>query len=384
MTLSQRIGRSTGGIGLGPWTSATRTAEKYGAWLFLRGKAVADRTGELLAIIRDVLLEARLDNHDQVRSLVLEQKAGIDALLMQQAEAYAGGRLCASLDEAGWATEQISGVNWIDFTRRLADRVDSEWESVHAALEETRRILVDRAKMVVNVTTDAASWRRFEPQLRQFLDGLPASTDSIPVAWNVSHYPPREGLIVPTEVNAVGKGANVYRLGFGESGANHVIARHLSTTWLWDKIRVQGGAYGAVMSFDALSGVIIYLSVHDPNLLATLDVYDRTADFLRSAALTESDVTRSVIGMTGAIDQYELPDAKGYRSMALYLMGTTEDYRQRMREEVLATTVADFRNLADMLEAIAAHGNVAVVGSAEAIEAANRERPGFLHVSRLL
>jgi Zn-dependent M16 (insulinase) family peptidase len=383
-TLSQRIGRSTGGIGLGPWTSATRTAEKYGAWLFLRGKAVADQTGELLAIIRDVLLEARLDNRDQVRSLVFEHRAGIDASLMQQGVAYAGARLWANLHEAGWAAEQISGIGWIDFTRRLADRVDGEWETVHADLERVRRILLDRARMVVSVTTDAANWRRFEPQLTQFLDGMPASADTIPIAWSTSEYPLREGLIVPTEVNAVGKGANVHRLGFRGSGAARVIARHLSTTWLWDKIRVQGGAYGVGISYDSLSGAITYLSYHDPNLLATLDVYDRTADFLRSATLTESDVTRSIIGMIGVIDQYELPDAKGYSSMVRYLVGTTEERRQQTREEVLATNVADFRNFADALAATAAHGNVAVVGSAEAIEAANRERPGFLHVSRLL
>jgi len=384
LTLSQRIGRSTGGIGLVPWSTATRTSEKFGAWLLLRGKAVPDRADELMAIIRDVLLEARLDKRDQVRTLVLEQKAAIDAALMQQAAAYAGTRVGASLHQAGWATEQISGVSSVDFARRLADRVDSEWETVHADLERMRRILVNRATMVVNVTADAASWRGFEPQLARFLDGLPASADTIPVAWNVSEYPPGEGLIVPSEVNAVGKAANVYRLGFGESGAAHVIAGHLSTTWLWDKIRVQGGAYGAGISFDVVSGVVTYFSYSDPNLLATLDVYDRTADFLRSVTLTESDVTRSIIGTIGAIDQYELPDTKGYSSMGRYLVGTTEDHRQRVRDEVLATTVADFRNFAELFAATAAHGNVAVVGSAEAIEAANRERPGFLQVSRLL
>ena len=33
---------------------------------------------------------------------------------------------------------------------------------------------------------------------------------------------------------------------------------------------------------------------------------------------------------------------------------------------------------------VAAHGRVAVLGSEQAIEGANKERPGFLNVSRVL
>jgi Zn-dependent M16 (insulinase) family peptidase len=88
--------------------------------------------------------------------------------------------------------------------------------------------------------------------------------------------------------------------------------------------------------------------------------------------------------MIGAIDQYELPDAKGFNSMGRYLVGETEEHRQRMREEVLSTSVADFRNFAEVLAEAVTHGNVVALGSANAIEAANRERPSFLQISRLL
>jgi Zn-dependent M16 (insulinase) family peptidase len=80
----------------------------------------------------------------------------------------------------------------------------------------------------------------------------------------------------------VGKGADIYREGIKPSGA-HLLARHyLRTTWLWDKIRVQGGAYGGQCIFDHYSGGFTFVSYRDPNLIATLDTYDRTADFPRS------------------------------------------------------------------------------------------------------
>jgi Zn-dependent M16 (insulinase) family peptidase len=70
--------------------------------------------------------------------------------------------------------------------------------------------------------------------------------------------------------------------------------------------------------------------------------------------------------------------------MLRHLSGDTDESRQRMREEVLSTKAADFRRFAEALAEVARYGHVAVLGSAAAIEAANRERPGFLQVSKLL
>ena len=198
-----------------------------------------------------------------------------------------------------------------------------------------------------------------------------------PVTWSIGRSPRFEGLTIPSEVNYVGKAANLYELGYRENGAAFVITNYISTTWLWDRIRVQGGAYGGRIAFDPHSGGARYLSWRDPNLLATLAVYDQTADFLRAATLGEAEVTRNIIGTIGDIDQYRLPDAKGLASLMRHLMGDTDETRQRLREEVLSTSAADFRSFAEVLAEVAAHGQVTVLGSAAAMAAANASGPAF-------
>jgi Zn-dependent M16 (insulinase) family peptidase len=384
VALSQRIGRSTGGIATRKWTSATRGSATGSARLLLRAKAMPEKTGELLAILRDVLLAARLDNRERIQQLVVEERASQEAQLTQRGVSYVDLRLRANLHEAGWAAEQMEGISGLRFMRALADRLESDWDSVRGDLEHMRTILIDRAAMVVNVTTDAGNWRRFEPELAAFLATLPLSGVAAPAAWTVGQGPRFEGLTVPAKVNYVGKGGDLYRLGYRENGAALVITNHVSSTWLWDKIRVQGGAYGGRLLFDRLSGGVRFLSWRDPNLLATLDVYDRTGEYLRGASLGESEVTRGVIGTIGDLDQHQLPDAKGLASMLRRLSGDSDESRQRMREEVLSTKAADFRRFAEVLAEVASQGQVTVLGSATAIEAANRERPGFLQVSQLL
>jgi Zn-dependent M16 (insulinase) family peptidase len=203
-------------------------------------------------------------------------------------------------------------------------------------------------------------------------------------SWQIGEGPSSEALIIPASVNYVGKGANLYRLGLRQSGAAHVVVKYLRTTWLWDKVRVQGGAYGGFCALDHRSGNFTYLSYRDPNLLETLDIYDQTPGFLKRAELDTTELTRSIIGTIGDIDAYQLSDAKGFTSMQRYLAGETDEIRQRRRDEILGTSVADYRAFADVLADVAEYGQVVVLGSEQAIGAVNARRRGFLHVSKVI
>ena len=78
-------------------------------------------------------------------------------------------------------------------------------------------------------------------------------------------------------MNYVGKAANLYEdAGYKLHGSAYVINKYLGTTWLWDRVRVSGGAYGGFSDFDSHSGMFTYLSYRDPNLLKTVDNYDGT------------------------------------------------------------------------------------------------------------
>lgn len=59
------------------------------------------------------------------------------------------------------------------------------------------------------------------------------------------------------KVNYVGKAGNLYQSGYQLNGSAYVISKHISNTWLWDRVRVSGGAYGGFCDFDTHSGTSI-------------------------------------------------------------------------------------------------------------------------------
>ncbi|MBW2599758.1 MAG: peptidase M16, partial [Deltaproteobacteria bacterium] len=126
--------------------------------------------------------------------------------------------------------------------------------------------------MLFNVTVDETGWEKVRPYLASFAGKIPAGPTGAEadIAGNLltdMKIPEYEGLIVPSQINYVGKGTDIYRSGYKYHGSIGVITRYLRTSWLWDRIRVRGGAYGAFCNFDKFSGVLTFLSYRDPNLL---------------------------------------------------------------------------------------------------------------------
>jgi hypothetical protein len=373
--LQQRIGATTGGLGVSTFTSDVRGRVEPAAYAVLRGKSTAARSGELFDLMRDILLTARLDDGVRFKQMVLESKAGMESRAVGGGHSLAATRIGAQLSPAGWADEQMGGLSYLFYLRELAKRCDSDWAGVCADLEAIRSALLSRSGAILNLTGDAAALGAAQRHGGDFLSALPA-VGGARAAWTSVAPAANELLTVPTQVNYVGKGADLYKAGYMLSGASYVISKLIGTSWLWDRVRVSGGAYGGFCDFDSHSGQFTYLSYRDPNLLKTLDTYDGTPGFLRSLSLDEDALTKAIIGTIGDVDGYQLPDAKGYTALMRHVLGVSDAERQQRREEILGTSVKDFRAFAEVLEAARGPGaRVVAVASADAAAAAAAERP---------
>ena len=383
VTLTQRISRKTGGIRPQSFISTVKNARQSTAWLFLRAKAMVSQTGPLMDILRDVLLTVRLDNKERFKQMILEEKARTEQKLVPAGHQVVNLRLRAHFGESNWAAEQIGGISHLFFLRELIGMIEKSWPDVLAVLEEIRRLLVNRRAMILNVTLDKKSWPGFERQIHQTLEAMPDAPVAV-ADWAIKETSLFEGMTIPSQVNYVGKGANLYELGYRFHGSALVITRYLRNSYLWDRVRVQGGAYGAFCLFDRLSGVLTFVSYRDPNLIKTIEAFDNTAAFLRDMELDDQELTKSIIGAIGDLDAHMLPDTKGYTSLLRYLSHDTEEARQQLRDEVLATGKDDFRAFGAMLEEVKRTGVVKVLGSTGAVDSAVSDRPGWLNVLKVL
>ncbi|MCU0856858.1 MAG: insulinase family protein [Pontiellaceae bacterium] len=363
--LSQRIAQKTGGIHVFPFVAPLEKSPQSAAHLFLRGKCMIGQTEELFDILSDILFTPALDNRKRFREILLEQKAEMESSLIPAGHSAVLSRMKAHYHEAHRANEMLSGIDALFFHRAMQKEKKTDWPKTVARLEEILQKLI-AGGLAVNITADGRDRTAVFQALEKFLARFP--TDGTPVSnpWKFSEPPPvSEALLIPSRVNYVGRAINLFDNGYAMDGSAIAITKYLRTAWLWEKIRVQGGAYGASCTFDPNCGVLAFASYRDPNLAATLEAYGQTADFLKNLQLDEDELTRALIGAVGGIDAYLLPDAKGYTDLLRHLTGQTDEKRQKIRDELLDTTAEDFRNFADFIRMEKAV--TSVLGSPEAI-----------------
>ena len=141
----------------------------------------------------------------------------------------------------------------------------------------------------------------------------------------------------------------------------------LNYEYLWINLRVKGGAYGCMCSFNRNGGGA-FVSYRDPNLERTFSVYRDIPDYLRSFDVSERDMTNYVIGAIGELDHPTNPSAEGAFSLLAYMSRVTDEMLQKEREEVLSTDVAEIRRLADYVQAVLDCDQICVIGNAGKIE----------------
>lgn len=121
--------------------------------------------------------------------------------------------------------------------------------------------------------------------------------------------------------------------------------------------------------------MISFLSYRDPNLEKTLDVYDGAADALiEAAAVMETDpdiLETAIIGAIGDTEGALSQEQKGNTAFQRWLVNESPEYRQRFRDEILATKPEDFKEFAERLRQMK-KPSVAVVSSIGALETAGK------------
>jgi Zn-dependent M16 (insulinase) family peptidase len=393
--LTFKIGTDTGGIGATVMFSPVRDSKDPAAWspselttrLVISGKSTNEKIGKLFELLGDVLVGVNISNRERLTEMVHRRREDAHSYLLSSGHSVAGTRLGSKLSKVGWLSEQMGGIAAYDTVGKIDINSDSGWSTCSAHLRHIHEKSVTRENIVVNLTTDGAGLVSAEPHVAQLVDRLPSSLSSDPgtptslttlrnfewVAADADGAGKNEAFVVPSQVNYVAQGGQLDGLKEASLGAWSVVSRYLRNTWLWDEVRVVGGAYGGFCSLDLTTGTFQYGSYRDPNLQTTLDAYAKSAKFLREARIDGNEVTKGIIGTISDADTPRTPAARGHADMVHYLVGEQSENRQAWRDQVMATTESDFMAFAEVLDAMHASGkerggDAVVVGGQTAVD----------------
>lgn len=323
---------STGGI-----TCSDVCSTKYGTddelifKLFFHGKALAERFSEMEDIFSTMLLKPTLNDPKLIKDIIIEMKNDLSSYITRSGHTYAIREGSSKICKSKYIEELTDGIAQLRFLEKLLKANDID--NIISILQKLHNMIITKEGSLVSMTGEKAL--TFKDSVSKLVNSFPSN--NIPnseIPFKAQKEDSGRGYVISSSVNYVSKSWKLPSLTPEASGINYLLSRNLSTGYLWDKVRVEGGAYGGMAITGSLHPVFSCASYRDPNLSSTLNHFEDALKHIANG-LPEDDVDQNIIGTIGKLDSPRGPHSKGFQETLSRITGRTVEDRQKMRDAIL-------------------------------------------------
>ena len=369
-TLFNEINVNTGGIGtsLELYNDVTNIREKaFKATFEIKGKALYGKLPVAFDMMREILMESKLDDGKRIREILAMLKSRLLMKFQSSGHVTAVLRAQSYASPAAKLKDMTNGIAFYETVSYIEEHFEEEKEKLSEKLIDLSKKLFCGDNMMLSYTAAREGLEGLEEMVEKLKNSLHTRTAEEDKRCVIHCEKKNEGFKTASKVQYVAKAGNFIDQGVAYTGALQILKVIMSYDYLWQNIRVKGGAYGCMSNFNRI-GEGYFVSYRDPNLKRTLDVYDGVVDYLKNFTVSERDMTKYIIGTMSGIDQPMTPASKGERSMNLYMNKVSAEMIREERNQILDAEQDDIRALYKVAEAVLQADQMCVIGGEDKIE----------------
>lgn len=365
--LNNMIDIYTGGIQYGTSIiSDSRNLGEYIPKLVVRSKVLYSKVSYLSTLLKEIMLNTEFSNGSRIREVIREMKSRMEMSISSDGHRVAFTRLTSYFSQKGYYQETLKGLSFYEFVRNIEKNFSVMEEEIIQNLEKAYKVLNNHARVSIGLTCEAKEYGTIKDTMLTITDAMGNSAyDQVNPVFNLTIK--NEALLAPFNVQYVAKGYDFKKLGYEHSGSMSVLRSVLSLDYLWNKVRVQNGAYGCFIDFGR-SGTMFFVSYRDPNVGKTLKTYDEAADYIENFTVSERDMVKYIIGTISKQDFPLTSEMKGERAQNLYVSGITKEMLQTERDEILGTNQETIRSLAPIVQECMSQDYICALGNDEKLK----------------
>ena len=369
-TLFNEINVNTGGIStsLELYNDVTNIREKaFKATFEIKGKALYGKLPVAFDMMREILMESKLNDGKRIREILAMLKSRLLMKFQSSGHVTAVLRAQSYASPAAKLKDMTNGIAFYETVSYIEEHFEEEKEKLSEKLIDLSKKLFCGDNMMLSYTAAREGLEGLEKMVEKLKNSLHTRTAEEDKRCVIHCEKKNEGFKTASKVQYVAKAGNFIDLGVAYTGALQILKVIMSYDYLWQNIRVKGGAYGCMSNFNRI-GEGYFVSYRDPNLKRTLDVYDGVVDYLKNFTVSERDMTKYIIGTMSGIDQPMTPASKGERSMNLYMNKVSAEMIREERNQILDAEQDDIRALYKVAEAVLQADQMCVIGGEDKIE----------------
>ena len=377
--LFNEIHLNTGGISSGfVLYDDVKEAGRYRVVFEVKTKVLYENMQKGFELIKEILLHTDITDAKRLYEIIAETKSRMQSQLMTSSHSVAAMRAAGYFNESAALTDLMGGIPFYRLLENIEKNFDEEKDKLIYILQQMMKQLFRPENLILGYTSPLDKEAGIRECFKDFKKAL--YTEPVTKCERIVPVTKRnEGFQTSAQVQYVCRAGDFGRNGLPYTGSLKVLRVIMGYDYLWNNVRVKGGAYGCMSAFRR-NGSSYFASYRDPNLGKTVETYEKVVEYLENFEADEREMTQFIIGTLSGEDTPLTPSAKGKRSFAAYMSNIDEALLQKERDELLGTTKEDIRSLSVYMKTFLEQDCICVIGNTNAIE---NEKQLFHHIEPL-
>ena len=329
-------------------------------------KTLESKLQEAYDLSKEVLLNSLFEDDKRLYEIIAELKSRMQSDMVSSGHQVAMGRAASYFSNVAAISSKMNGLELY----RLVCDIEKNYEDRKGELKESLQNVCKFLFRPENLMFDFTGSRQAYESFTQMVSGLAEelyTSELTGCGFSVVPEKKNEAFMTAGQVQYVAKAGNFIQRGLPYTGALRMLKVIMGYDYLYNQVRVKGGAYGCMSGFSK-NGDSYFVSYRDPNLVKTLETYNGAVNYLKNFSGDERTMTQYLIGAISDLDAPLTPQSKGLRSLSAYMTKQTEEDFQKERDELLSTNVETIRGLAKYVESILEDDCICVVGAAAKVK----------------
>ncbi len=329
-------------------------------------KTLHGKLPEAFELIEEIMFRSDLTEKKRLQEILGELKSRMQSNMISAGHQVASGRAASYFSKSGAIQDAVTGMPCYQLVCKLEKDMVQNGNEMIEGLQKVCRFLFTTEKLMFDFAGDEKEYEVFAKLAEELARKIPKA-EVLGAFDTLAPEKKNEGFLSASQVQYVCRAGNFCKEELVYTGALRVLKVIMGYDYLWNQVRVKGGAYGCMCSFSK-SGESYFVSYRDPNLKKTIDVYEAAADYIAAFEQDDRSMTQYIIGAVSELDTPLNAPAKALRSLSAYMTKQTEADLQKVRDELLATNQETIRSLAAYIRAFMKQDYLCVVGNEEKVK----------------
>lgn len=369
--LANKVNILTGGIVYDVEVYGVRyEKDVFRPYLEVTVKVLYENMDKAMDLIVKTLYTSVLQDQKRLKEIVSESRSKMRIKMNSSAHSLAAGRALAYISKESQFTDELIGQSYYEFLSDMEEHFDEKQETLIQTMQELIKGICRKENMILSMTCEKDAFDKFKTIAEGFIEQVTQHETEAKLEKKLELpklVPANEGIKTAGQVQFVALGGDCLKGALSYTGALKVLKTIMSYDYLWNNIRVKGGAYGCMCNF-LRNGNSYFVSYRDPNLAETIDVYKTVSDYVKDFTIDSRDMTKFVLGTISTTDTPLNPCAKGQRDYTCYISKLNEEMLQKERDSIIDCQQEDIRALYKQMESMLSEYVLCVVGNEDKIE----------------